>query len=73
MLFRSSSHVDSDLKQGIVSSSPHYGHSGIVEAARNLFRQIEGNDDGAGKYVTIFSFKRYHKCMHYNVNFKKTS
>lgn len=28
---------------------PHYGHSGIVEAAQNLFMQIEGNtgdDDG---------------------------
>ncbi|GMN70871.1 hypothetical protein TIFTF001_053315, partial [Ficus carica] len=39
----SSSHLHPDLKQRVLSSFPHYGHSGIVEAARNLFTQIEGN------------------------------
>ncbi|XP_024027107.1 sn1-specific diacylglycerol lipase beta isoform X1 [Morus notabilis] len=38
-----SNHVDPDLKQSVLSTFPHYGHSGIVAAARNLFTQIEGN------------------------------
>ncbi|KAL5542953.1 hypothetical protein UlMin_010663 [Ulmus minor] len=44
-----SSHIQADLKQKMVSYFPHYGHSGIVEAARNLFKQVEGNgeDDGS--------------------------
>ncbi|XP_043724432.1 uncharacterized protein LOC122671340 isoform X2 [Telopea speciosissima] len=36
-------HVRLDVKQAVVSSFPHYGHSGIVEAARELYMQIEGN------------------------------
>ncbi|XP_062109907.1 uncharacterized protein LOC133821780 isoform X2 [Humulus lupulus] len=39
------SHVNPEIKQKVVSSFPHYGHSGIVEAARNLYIQIEGNDE----------------------------
>ncbi|KAH7521425.1 hypothetical protein FEM48_Zijuj07G0031800 [Ziziphus jujuba var. spinosa] len=39
----SSSHIPLDLRQYLVSSFPHYGHSGIVETARDLFKQIEGN------------------------------
>ncbi|XP_030493158.2 uncharacterized protein LOC115709247 isoform X2 [Cannabis sativa] len=38
-------HVNPEIKQKVVSSFPHYGHSGIVEAARNLFIQIEGKDE----------------------------
>ncbi|KAJ4954802.1 hypothetical protein NE237_011585 [Protea cynaroides] len=38
-----SNHVSLDVKQTVVSSFPHYGHSGIVEAARELFMQIDGN------------------------------
>ncbi|KAK9289163.1 hypothetical protein L1049_017637 [Liquidambar formosana] len=38
-----SSHVHPDIRQRVISSFPHYGHSGIVEATRNLFMQIEGN------------------------------
>ncbi|KAF4390451.1 hypothetical protein G4B88_024457 [Cannabis sativa] len=40
-----SGHVNPEIKQKVVSSFPHYGHSGIVEAARNLFIQIEGKDE----------------------------
>lgn len=32
---------------------PHYGHSGIVEAARNLFMQIEGNIGDDGKTLKL--------------------
>ncbi|CAK7348947.1 unnamed protein product [Dovyalis caffra] len=38
-----SSHIHPDVKQSVESSFPHYGHSGIVEAARDLYMQIEGN------------------------------
>ncbi|KAL5849154.1 hypothetical protein ACOSQ3_007215 [Xanthoceras sorbifolium] len=36
------SHIHPDVKKSVESSFPHYGHSGIVEAARELFMQIEG-------------------------------
>ncbi|KAI4302726.1 hypothetical protein MLD38_038442 [Melastoma candidum] len=35
-----------DMSQGD-ETGPHYGHSGIVEAARDLVRQIEGNPGGS--------------------------
>ncbi|XP_052172832.1 uncharacterized protein LOC127788510 isoform X3 [Diospyros lotus] len=38
-----SNHIQPDVRHGVISSLPHYGHSGIVEAARDLFFQIEGN------------------------------
>ncbi|XP_010999988.1 PREDICTED: sn1-specific diacylglycerol lipase beta isoform X3 [Populus euphratica] len=38
-----SSHICSDVKRSVESSFPHYGHSGIVEAARDLYMQLEGN------------------------------
>lgn len=31
------------MKRRVESSFPHYGHSGIVEAARDLYIQIEGD------------------------------
>ncbi|XP_044500136.1 diacylglycerol lipase-beta isoform X2 [Mangifera indica] len=37
------SHIHPDVKQSVESSSPHYGHRGIVEAARELYMQVEGN------------------------------
>ncbi|KAI4334779.1 hypothetical protein L6164_013489 [Bauhinia variegata] len=37
------SHIHSDIKERVISSFPHHGHSGIVEAARDVFNQIEGN------------------------------
>ncbi|KAL9397603.1 hypothetical protein Peur_011856 [Populus x canadensis] len=38
-----SSHIQSDVKRRVESSFPHYGHSGIVEAARDLYIQVEGD------------------------------
>ncbi|PSS23989.1 Sn1-specific diacylglycerol lipase [Actinidia chinensis var. chinensis] len=38
-----SNRIHQDVRQKVISSLPHYGHSGIVEAARDLFMQIEGN------------------------------
>lgn len=37
----SSSHLHPDVKESMMSF-PHHAHSGIVEAARDLFMQIEG-------------------------------
>ncbi|CAA6663976.1 unnamed protein product [Spirodela intermedia] len=37
-----SDHLPSEVRQGVLSSFPHYGHSGIVESARELFIQIDG-------------------------------
>ncbi|KAF9669509.1 hypothetical protein SADUNF_Sadunf14G0115000 [Salix dunnii] len=42
-LLYSSSHICPDVKRSVESSFPHYGHSGIVEAARDLYVQLEGN------------------------------
>lgn len=36
------SNVHPDVKCSVDSFFPHYGHSGIVEAARDLFMQIDG-------------------------------
>lgn len=33
------------VRETVLSTFPHYGHSGIVESARELFRQIDGNPD----------------------------
>lgn len=53
-LARSSSHVHPDVKHSVDSSLPHYGHSGILEAARELFMQIDGNPGDTGKEMTYF-------------------
>ncbi|XVF65517.1 hypothetical protein PTKIN_Ptkin09bG0255600 [Pterospermum kingtungense] len=37
-----SSYIHPSVKQRVESSFPHYGHSGIIEAARDLYAQIEG-------------------------------
>ncbi|XP_057428068.1 uncharacterized protein LOC130721319 isoform X2 [Lotus japonicus] len=36
-------HIHSNIRKNVTSSFPHFGHSGIVEAAREVFMQIEGN------------------------------
>ncbi|OVA19069.1 Lipase [Macleaya cordata] len=41
----SSDNVTPTVKQRVISSFPHYGHSGIVETARNLFMQIDGQPE----------------------------
>ncbi|XP_027363289.1 uncharacterized protein LOC113870922 isoform X2 [Abrus precatorius] len=38
-------YIPSDIKKKVTSTFPHYGHSGIVEASRELFMQIEGNPE----------------------------
>uniref|UniRef100_A0A7C8ZPT0 DUF7358 domain-containing protein n=2 Tax=Opuntia streptacantha TaxID=393608 RepID=A0A7C8ZPT0_OPUST len=38
--------VDPMMRQSVLLSSPHYGHSGIVEAARELYKQIAGSNSG---------------------------
>ncbi|PON37785.1 Fungal lipase-like domain containing protein, partial [Parasponia andersonii] len=65
-----SSHINPELKQSVVSSFPHYGHSGIVEAARNLFTQLEGNaedddSDSSGLLSSILGAGC--ECEGYNV------
>lgn len=41
--------IHSDVKERVTTSFPHYGHSGIVEAARDIFSQIEGNPGEHGE------------------------
>ncbi|KAM1158445.1 hypothetical protein ACFXTH_031815 [Malus domestica] len=45
-----STNIHPEVRQAVISSFPHHGHSGIVEATRDLFMQIEGSprDDGSG-------------------------
>ncbi|XP_022150370.1 sn1-specific diacylglycerol lipase beta isoform X2 [Momordica charantia] len=52
-----SDHVQPNVKQKIISSFPHYAHSGIVEAARDLYMQIEGNrkDDNGSEPCGLLS------------------
>ncbi|KAK9671342.1 hypothetical protein RND81_12G023400 [Saponaria officinalis] len=38
--------IDATVRERVLSSFPHYGHSGIVEAARELYDQIEGSNSG---------------------------
>ena len=38
MLFRS----PENTREKVLSTFPHYGHGGIVESARDLFMQIDG-------------------------------
>ncbi|XP_048500532.1 uncharacterized protein LOC104893624 isoform X4 [Beta vulgaris subsp. vulgaris] len=40
-------HIDPITRQAVLSSFPHYGHSGIVESARELYHHIEGAFSGA--------------------------
>ncbi|KAK6930615.1 Fungal lipase-like domain [Dillenia turbinata] len=36
-------HIHADVRQTVMSSFPHYGHLGIIGAARDLYMQVEGN------------------------------
>uniref|UniRef100_A0A0D6QZ81 Uncharacterized protein n=1 Tax=Araucaria cunninghamii TaxID=56994 RepID=A0A0D6QZ81_ARACU len=40
--------LDENVKQRVASSFPHFGHSGIVEAARELCVQLDGNTEDGG-------------------------
>ncbi|XP_021300446.1 uncharacterized protein LOC110428848, partial [Herrania umbratica] len=49
-----SSYIHPSVKQRVESSFPHYGHSGIVEAARDLYTQIEGySGDGTEIFIVV--------------------
>ncbi|KAH0638217.1 hypothetical protein KY289_038132 [Solanum tuberosum] len=41
-------HCDPCVRQRVVSSTPHYAHSGVVEAARDLYVQVDGNYGDGG-------------------------
>ncbi|XP_059632852.1 uncharacterized protein LOC132275397 [Cornus florida] len=41
------------IRQSVVSTSQHYGHSGVIEAARDLFMQIEGSN-GSSSHCSGF-------------------
>ncbi|MCE3049450.1 hypothetical protein HAX54_044833 [Datura stramonium] len=41
-------HFDPCIRQRVVSSTPHYAHSGVVEAARDLYMQVDGNCGDGG-------------------------
>lgn len=53
--FYSSDHLHHSVRERVLSSFPHYGHSGIVESARELFMQIDGQpgDDGQDCFISI--------------------
>ncbi|XP_074319737.1 uncharacterized protein LOC141656661 [Silene latifolia] len=36
--------IGASMREHVLSSFPHYGHSGIIDAARELYNQIEGNN-----------------------------
>ncbi|KAL8160898.1 hypothetical protein V2J09_012387 [Rumex salicifolius] len=38
--------IEYEVRQRVNSSFPHYGHSGIIEAARELFKQFDGIKEG---------------------------
>ncbi|XP_020090740.1 uncharacterized protein LOC109711847 isoform X1 [Ananas comosus] len=38
------------VRDSVLSSFPHYGHSGIVESARELFMKIDGQPGDKGQY-----------------------
>ena len=42
-----------EVRQRVLSSFPHYGHSGIVESARELCYQIDGKPSQEGQ---VFRF-----------------
>nr|CAD1837117.1 unnamed protein product [Ananas comosus var. bracteatus] len=44
-----SEHLPESTRQRVISSFPHYGHAGIVESARELFMQIDGQQSDKGK------------------------
>ncbi|KAK4566880.1 hypothetical protein RGQ29_002938 [Quercus rubra] len=63
-----SSDIDPVVKCSVDSSFPHYGHSGIVEAAQDLFMQIDGTafDHGSSGYLSSLLGARC-ECDGYNV------
>ncbi|XP_021776360.1 uncharacterized protein LOC110740191 [Chenopodium quinoa] len=48
-------YIDSTMRQTVLSSFPHHGYSGIVEAARELYHHIEGAYSGPSGVSAIES------------------
>lgn len=44
-----------DIRRHVESSFPHYGHFGAVEAARDLYKEIEGNPENGSVSVGFLS------------------
>lgn len=71
----SGNHIQPSVRQTMLSSLQHYGHSGIVDAARDLFMQIEGYPyDGMEKWylycrfmcmISLLSFKDKYNPLFY--------
>ncbi|KAL9264080.1 Diacylglycerol lipase-beta-like protein [Drosera capensis] len=51
--------IDDSVKQRVTSTFPHYGHSGVVEAARELFNQIDGGGEGGGNENEAFESRGF--------------
>ena len=47
--FLNSDILDDNVKQRVTTTFPHFGHSGIVEAARELCIQLDGNFENANQ------------------------
>eukprot|EP00268_Persea_americana_P049393 TRINITY_DN5298_c0_g1_i10.p1 TRINITY_DN5298_c0_g1~~TRINITY_DN5298_c0_g1_i10.p1 ORF type:complete len:558 (-),score=72.12 TRINITY_DN5298_c0_g1_i10:365-2038(-) len=68
-----SEQIAPEVKQSVLSSFPHYGHSGIVESARELFMQIDGlpacKDDFSSEDTGLLSslLRAGSECHGYNV------
>ncbi|KAF3337917.1 sn1-specific diacylglycerol lipase beta-like isoform X4 [Carex littledalei] len=46
-------HLPENTREKVLSTFPHYGHGGMVESARELFMQIDGNSDsGSNGFLT---------------------
>uniref|UniRef100_A0A803NA71 Fungal lipase-like domain-containing protein n=1 Tax=Chenopodium quinoa TaxID=63459 RepID=A0A803NA71_CHEQI len=54
-LERGGLYIDSTMRQTVLSSFPHHGYSGIVEAARELYHHIEGAYSGPSGVSAIES------------------
>lgn len=61
----SNSHIQLDVKRRVDSSFPHYGHWGIVEAARELYMQVEGNprDDCELFWINFLVLTFHHELL----------
>lgn len=40
--------MDPSIKEKLLSSFPRFGHSGIIESARELYSQIDGKPSDGG-------------------------
>ncbi|GLU01082.1 hypothetical protein SLE2022_184080 [Rubroshorea leprosula] len=50
-----SNHINPEIRHHVESSFPHYGHSGVIEAARDLYEQVEGNSEHDSESIGFLS------------------